>query len=306
MLALATLMDNETNMEMPMRYVLVTPARNEERTIGRTIAAVARQTLLPERWVVVDDGSTDNTAGVVRDMARRLPFLRLVSRSSDATYNFGSKVRAFSAGVRALAGLDYEFIGNLDADITLGQTYYETVMRRMLNEPKLGLAGGVRRYDHDGKRRYRVLSKPWSVCGAVQFFRRECFEEIGGLMPLKCGSEDALAEIVARMKGWEVRAFPDLVVHHHKRTGGNKGILSARFRQGQADSALRTHPAYEVAKIIYRLAEKPYVIGSLTRLAGYCAGNPEERIPEDVAVYHRQEQLTRLRSLFLRRLGVQR
>lgn len=305
MLALAMVMDNGTDMETPMRYALVTPARNEEGTIGRTIAAVARQTRLPERWVVVDDGSTDNTAGVVRDLARRYPFLRLVSRSSDATYNFGSKVRAFNAGVQELEDVDYEFIGNLDADITLGQTYYETVMRRMLQEPRLGLAGGVRRYDYDGKRRYRVLSKPWSVCGAVQFFRRECFEAIGGLMPLKCGSEDALAEIVARMKGWEVRAFPDLIVHHHKRTGG-KSVLSTRFRQGQADSALRTHPAYEAVKILYRLAEKPYVVGSLTRLAGYCAGNSEQRIPEDVAVYHRREQLARLRTLFMRGLGVQK
>ncbi len=305
MLALATFMDSGSDMEQPGRYALVTPARNEERFIGRTIAAVARQSALPERWIIVDDGSSDNTSGIVRDMSRRLPFIRLLSRPAGSGRNFGSKVRAFEAGVRELANVDYDYIGILDADITLGQTYYETVMQRMAAEPRLGLAGGVRRYDLDGNKRYRVLSKPWSVCGAVQFFRRRCFEEIGGFLPLKCGSEDALAEIMARMKGWEVRAFPDLIVHHHKRMGSGSGsILRARFREGQADSTLRTHPVYEAAKLLYRMAEKPYVVGSLTRLAGYCAGNPEGCIPEDVAVYHRREQLDRLRWLARKTLGL--
>lgn len=307
MLALATVMDSGTDMEGRGRYVLVTPARNEERHIGRTMAAVARQSALPERWVIVDDGSADNTSGVVRDMARRLPFVRLLSRPAGSGRCFGSKVRAFEAGVRELEEVEYDYIGILDADITLGQTYYETVMRRMEREPRLGLAGGVRRYDLDGRKRYRVLSKPWSVCGAVQFFRRQCFEDIGGFMPLKHGSEDALAEIMARMKGWEVRAFQDLVVHHHKRMGsGRGGILRARFREGQADSSLRTHPVYEAAKLLYRMVEKPYVVGSLSRLAGYCAGNPEGCIPEDVAAYHRREQIERLRSLALRSMGLGR
>src|SRR5262249_12191450 len=205
------------------RFVLVTPVRNEAEFIGRTIAAVADQVHHPVRWVIVSDASTDGTDEIVRHHVQMLPFIRFARRETVGKRDFSSKVQAIREGLRHLDEVDYDFIGNLDGDVSFARDYFSTLLSRCDGDPGLGIAGGLVYEDLGGSWRALPLSTDRSVAGAVQMFRRPCWESIGGYPLLRCGGEDAAAEIMARQRGWETRTFRDLQVYHHRRVGRNGG-----------------------------------------------------------------------------------
>ena len=255
--------------DLAPRYVLITPARNEASTIGRTIESVVNQSLLPRRWVIVSDNSEDATDDIVRKYQSQYKFIRLIHRDDHAGRDFGSKVRAIDEGYMHVKDLKHCFVGNLDADVSFGPQYFEMLIGRFLDNPKLGIAGGVTVdfYDEAPHERYASLD---SVSGSVQMFRRECYEQIGGYRPLAYGSEDALALHMARWKGWDTRAFPELPVTHHRRTGtASHSIWRARFDQGLAQYAMGWSPLFVGLRAFYRTIESPYVFGSIVRTCGY-------------------------------------
>ena len=124
-----------------MKYVLITPARNEERFISKTLDSVIAQTLLPERWVIVDDGSTDRTAEIVEDYAKRYQWIELIRRSQRVDRNFAGKADAFNAGFEQVRSLPFEIVGNLDADISFERDYFEFLVGKFCEFPGLGVAG---------------------------------------------------------------------------------------------------------------------------------------------------------------------
>src|SRR5256885_9445806 len=196
------------------RYVLVTPARDAAATIARTIASVRAQVAPPARWIIVDDASTDATADIVREHAAGADWIELVRRDPNRLPgDFASKVSAFRAGLARLDGERYDFIGNLDADIAVEPDYYQRVLAAFAERPTLGVAGGHVIEEFDGRRVPQRISAN-SVPGAVQLFRRRAFEDIGGLRPMRLGGEDAAAEILARMHGWESATLFELKVAH--------------------------------------------------------------------------------------------
>jgi poly-beta-1,6-N-acetyl-D-glucosamine synthase len=288
-------------------YVLITPARNEEAYIEKTIESVISQTILPKKWVIVSDGSTDRTDEIVSDYVARYDFIQLLRVAGDGNRNFGSKVNAFNAGYKQLEGIDYDFIGIVDADVSFDSDYYENVLARFEQNPKLGIAGGIFFDVYDGKshgKPHKALVSLNSVRGPIQLFRRRCYRDIGGYIPQKLGGEDTVAEVMARMYGWEVQSFPKLKGLHHRLTG-TEGltIWRARFRQGIVAYSLGYHPLFQIAKCLYRVAEKPSFIGSILTMCGYywSALRQDERIVStDFVKYIRQEQMHRLKSLFLR------
>src|SRR5262249_49208180 len=158
--------------------VLVTPARNEEAFIEATIESVVSQTVLPRRWVIVSDGSTDRTDQIVATYAARHPWIAFVRRPEHADRHFAAKVRSFNAGYEALHGEAFDVVGNLDADITFEMDYFEFLLGRFALDPKLGVAG-TPFVDRDATYDYRFTNIE-HVSGACQLFRRECFEGIGG------------------------------------------------------------------------------------------------------------------------------
>lgn len=285
-------------------YVLITAARNEQAHIENTIRSVIAQTVLPLRWVIVSDGSTDRTDEIVRGYANTWRFIELLRAGTHRTHSFASKVYALSQGARRFGQTAFEFIGHLDGDVSFGPSYFADLLERFDRDPNLGVAGGGI-YEWDGsKYSPRRENSIRSVAGAVQMFRRQCYDSIGGFLPLEHGGSDWCAEVTARMKGWRVQSFPDLAVYHHRAARGWVGRLRRRYQEGLMDFSLGSHPLFEIAKLARRLRSSPPVLGSLVRLCGFawaaCRG--EKRIVSNQFVlYLRAEQTARLRNFALRR-----
>lgn len=282
-------------------YALVTAAYNEEAFIERTIQSVILQSEQPQRWVIVSDASTDRTDEIVGQYSLQYSFIRLVRLGGDHPRNFAAQVHAINAGYAALGDICYDYVGNLDADITFEPTYYNRLLAKFDEAPSLGLAGGTIHEQYNGTFKSRKRNDPCSVPHAIQLFRRVCYEQIGGYRALPYGGPDTYAEVLARMKGWEVRMFPELPVYHHRYTASAGGFLRGRFRQGLADFSVGAHPLFEIVKCTSRVCERPFLLGSAVRLAGflysYCH-REERQVPEEFVRYLRTEQMAKLRGLF--------
>ncbi len=279
-------------------YVLVSPVRNEAKYIRFTLDSVVAQTHQPVRWVIISDGSTDDTDDIVRGYADKHPFIDFVRRESGTQRNFGSKVRAIELGLSRLSDVPYEFFGNLDGDISFGPEYYGQILQRFAADPKLGIAGGMLYDDIDGTWRRYVMSAKYSVSGTVQMYRRACFEQIGGYRPLHYGGEDAVTEGMARMHGWRVQTFEDLTVHHHRRVGTEgRGVLQACRDLGRREYLVGYHPFFALFRAASRMRAAPIVIGGINYAIGFY-GAPlrgmKPETPGDYVRFLRREQLRRL------------
>jgi hypothetical protein len=288
---------SEQRQNASKRYVLVTAAYNEEAFIEKTIAAVVAQTVPPEQWVIVSDCSTDRTDEIVRDYSGTHNFIQLLRITEEHPRNFAAQVNAINRGVKRLDHLGYDFVGNLDADISFSTSYYGQLLAKFEQNPRLGLGGGTILEEQRGQFRSRRSNRSRSVAHAVQFFRRECFESIGGYLPLKYGGPDWHAEVSARMKDWDVRSFPDLGVFHHRPTGTADRLMRHWFRQGRMDYSLGSLLLFEAFKCLLRVPEKPFFLGAVSRLAGFTWSNlrrDEILVSDEFVRFLREEQKERL------------
>ncbi len=280
-------------------YVVVTPANNEDPYIEKTIEAVVSQSLRPVKWVIVDDGSTDRTVQIVNEYLRKYDFIRLVKLRRAAGRSFKRKVAAFNAGLELLKGTEYSFIGNLDADVSFAPDYYENIIAEFKKDPKLGIAGGIV-YTKIGQKFVTHDTALDSVGGAVQLFRKECYDQVGGYLPLECGGVDAAAEIMARMKGWTVRKFPGNRVWEHRRTGSaGKGILAAKYNEGVRFHALGYSTVFYILRTVYKLQVRPFLIGSTLALLGFIYAKMRRypvHLPPQAVSYLRSEQMGKIRN----------
>ncbi len=291
------------------KYIIVTPVYNEAKYIGATIEGVIAQSVKPQLWVIVDDGSTDETADIIKEYAQKHEWIRYIYRPKVAgqTY-FGSNVHAIMAGYDQVKDLSFGNIAILDADISLPPTYYENVFECFEQDPKLGIASGIYENLINGTLR-RVLNDRRSTPKAIMVFRREVFEQIGGFLPLPDGGEDTAACIMARMKGWQTWSFPDIKVVHHRSTGlgDASSVLRARFGQGKNEYGLGSHPLFVFLKSIRRcVKEKPFIVSGLARFVGYiyvCVKRPPRQVPAEVMRFYRKEQVKRI--LCLNKIGHQ-
>jgi len=282
------------------RYVLVTAAHNEEATIGQTIASVLAQTVPPLRWVIVSDGSVDRTDEIVQNYADSHSFIRFLRIVRLPGRSFGSKVRALHAANRLLMDLSYEFIGNLDADISISESYFADLISRFSRRPQLGIAGGYVVEQENGAFRDRKQNRVYAVAHAAQMVRRECYMAIGGYAVLEYGGEDWHAQTCARMKGWEVEAFPELKIFHHRHTGEAGNLLRHKFRQGRMDYSFGSDPFFEILKCTVRIPEKPFFIGGMTRLAGFLWSlvcRDKRPVSDEFIAYLQREQKRRISAL---------
>lgn len=287
-------------------YALVTAAHNEEAHIERTIRSVTSQTVLPAKWIVLSDGSTDRTDEIVQRYAEDFSFLELVRLERDPQRSFASKVFAQNAGIRMLELEELDFIGFLDGDVSFSQGCFQSLFEKFQKDRSLGLAGGFIYEEVNGKFASVAGNRPWSVAGALQMFRRECYEDIGGFLPLKYGCVDTYPEIVARMKGWRTYSFPEVEVRHHRPTGGAVGVLRYRYRQGFADYSIGYHPIFEVARLVRQIPCPPLSLGPIVQLCGFLAANlhrEKRMVSPDLVSFLRKEQKERLFPFVHRRVS---
>src|SRR5258708_909797 len=279
-----------------LAYVLITPALNEARFIDQTIKAVIAQTIRPSRWVIVSDGSTDGTDDIVIGYAARHDWIELVRMPGRRERHFAGKVHAFNAGHARLKDMPYDVIGSMDADISFDEDYFSFLLGKLNQDPALGVVGTP--FKDRSTYDYRFVSIE-HVSGACQLFRRECFREIGGYVPVKRGGGDHIAVITARMKGWETRTFTEKVCLHNRPIGSAQhAALAARFRDGVSDYALGGHPIWELFRTVYQMTNRPRVAGGLMLMAGYlwaAIRRVERPVPPELVHFRRREQMHRLK-----------
>jgi len=294
--------DNNNLYSINCSYVLITPARNEEAFIEQTIQSVISQTVLPKKWIIISDGSTDRTEEIVAQYLARNAWIELLRMPEHRDRHFAAKVHCFNEGYEKVKNTQYDIIGNLDADITFKEDYFEFLLRKFIDNPKLGVAGtpfieGSSQYDF----RFTNIEH---VSGACQLFRRECFEDIGGYIPIKGGGIDWTAVTTARMKGWQTRTFTEKTCFHHRKIGtGDSNVLIAQFKYGQKNYFLGGHPLWQLFRSFYQMTNKPYFIGGLLILTGYIWGflsRMERPISKELMKFYREEQMERLKNIALR------
>jgi len=284
------------------RYVLVTAAYNEERYIENVIKSIVGQTIRPLRWIIVSDSSTDSTDRIVERYAAEYDFIKLHRLEDDHPRNFAAQVVAINAGMARLKADNYDFIGNLDADVSFESTYFAELLELFAADPGLGLAGGCICECQEGDFRPRPLNRESSVAHAVQLFRRECFQDIGGAyLALPHGGPDWHAVVHSRMNGWRVRSFEELTVLHHRPSNGATGWGRAAFRQGRMDHSLGTHPLFEIPRLIRRLKSSPVLLYAGVRLAGFLFSylkRDRRIVPNEFVRFLRKEEIERLTRPF--------
>lgn len=284
-------------------YVLITPARNEDAYIENTLRSVVSQTILPEKWVIVSDGSIDRTDDIVADYAENWSFIELLRVTGDRQRNFGSKGRAFLRGYERLEGLQYDFIGNLDADISFGHDYFEKLLAKFKQDATLGIGGGFLHEEIDGRFVPRVINRTTSVPNAVQFFRRACYEQTGGFIPLEYGGEDWYADVMARSLGWRVESFSDMEVCHLRRTLTSDNLLNIAVRQGKMDYSLGSGPVFEAFKCLVLFQKTKSISFAMCRFGSYllsCYRGEKRPVSDGFVRYIREEQSEKIRRALFR------
>lgn len=284
-------------MTKTSRYVIITPARNESRYIELTIRSMIAQTYPPLRWVIVSDGSTDGTDEIVCGYLADYPWIELLRMPERKERHFAGKVHAFNAGYDRVKDLEFDIMGNLDADVSFEPEHFEFLTGKMAENPQLGVTGapfreGSFQYDY----RVQNIENVWGGC---QLFRRACFEEIGGYMPLKGGCIDHVAVISARHHGWQTRTFTEKVCVHHRQMGtALQGSLAAKFKFGMKDYSVGNHPLWELFRTIYQMRHGPIVVGGLALGSGYAwslVRRKEIPLSPELVAFVRREQMQRLR-----------
>ena len=214
-----------------MKFYIVIPTYNEEKFISLTLQSIVKQTVLPSKVVVVNDGSTDKTEEIIQSFVEKYSFISLINKSSEAIHLPGSKViQAFNKGLETL-DVNYDFIVKADADLIFPSNYFETIINHFQSDSTIGMVGGFAYIEQNGEWFLENLTDKDHIRGAFKAYRKACFEQIGGLKPAM--GWDTVDELLCKFYNWKVVTDSFLQVKHLKPTGANYN-QAARFKQGEA------------------------------------------------------------------------
>ncbi len=259
-------------------YVIVTAAYNEEDSLDRLVQCVSRQTVKPLIWIIVSDGSTDKTDEIAQRHAAQTPWIRFLRREKSEQEQLRvekvapGKVAAIQMALASIKELDYQYFANLDADVTFEPSYCQRVLEKFEADNSLGLAGGMMvNILPDGTQAPGGFRNPEAVGGAMQMFRRRCYEDIGGYKPY--GHEDGIACAEAERKGWKVRSYPDIWAQHHTPYHGYAPTVRSKvptcFYLGMMNYVLRMPLWFDAILALRACCRRPFVIAGLSWIAGH-------------------------------------
>jgi len=277
------------------RYVVVTPVRDEEMYIEHTLRSVVSQTTRPVEWVIVNDGSTDKTGEIIDRYVGAHPWIKVVTRKNRGFREAGGGViEAFYNGYGEITTPGWEYVVKLDGDLSFGPGYFEDCFRRFIEDPRLGISGGSI-YNLENGVPVLEPCPEFHVRGATKIYRRECWEQIGGLKVLT--GWDTIDELKANMVGWNTKTFQELRLIQHKTTGSADGVWKNYVKNGLANYITGYHPAFMMLKCLKRLAERPRGIVSAGLLWGFLKGylnNVPQVDDKELIRYLREQQIHRI------------
>jgi glycosyltransferase involved in cell wall biosynthesis len=284
------------NQKYPdVNYVVVTPVRDEEAYLRFTLDSMVAQTVRPREWVIVNDGSTDNTGSIIDEYAAKHSWIRHVPRGNRGFRKTGGGVvEAFYEGYHQLQTTDWDYIIKLDGDLSFGPDYFARSFARFDEDPKLGIGGPYLYHILNGVRELEKCPE-FHVRGAAKLIRRACWEAIGGFW-VGMGW-DTLDEVKANMLGWKSRSFPEIEILHHRYTGEASGKWGNMVNYGKGDYATGYHPLFMLGKCAIRLMQPPYIMGSIGIMYGFLSGYLRKlpRIEDrEVIRYVRRQQMARM------------
>jgi len=252
-------------------YVLIMPTRDEEKYLQQTLDCIVRQTILPVELVIVNDGSKDRTGDIAEAAAQQHPWIHVVHRGDRGERKVGGGVvDTFYAGYDALRTTHYEYICKIDGDVTFPDRYFEDLMKRFEVDHRLGGASGKTWNPAEGDTLKEERMMDEMVAGQVNFWRRQCWEEAGGFV--REVMWDGIVFHRARMAGWKTRSLRDeelKIIHHRLMGSSHRSIYHGRMRWGRGQWFMGTHPLYIIASGLFRMRERPYIIGGLCIILGY-------------------------------------
>jgi len=280
---------------MSLRLVVISPCRDEARFVELTLRSVIGQTRRPDRWIIVDDGSRDATPEIVARFAADHDWIELVRRERGGHRQLGpGVVAAFNAGLAHLGDDPYDVISKLDCDLEFGSDCFARILDHF-SDSRVGMASGTTWLKVEDK----LVSErhaPYFVPGQAKFYRRACFKDLGGLQPVY--GWDILDQTDARRHGWLTLHDPDIPLIHHRLQGSSFGPVKGKIIWGWGAYAIGTHPLFAVSRGIYRMAERPWLIGGLAFLWGffmsYFRPKVERTRNEELVRYLRREQIYRM------------
>ena len=262
---------NPPAVAAPRRYLLVTPCRDEAKYARRTLESVANQTARPALWIIVDDGSADDTPKILAEYAAKHSWIRVIRREDRGFRKLGGGViDAFYHGYDTVNPDDFDYLCKLDLDLDLPPRYFEALMERMEADPRVGTASGKPWFRGDGDRRVSEMCGDENSVGMVKFYRTECFKQIGGFVRELMW--DGIEGHRCRMAGWVAVSWDDPEVNfEHLRPMGtsHKNWWTGRVRHGVGQWYMGTAPTYMLASALFRMTRPPVVVGGLAMLWGY-------------------------------------
>ncbi len=252
------------------RYCLITPCRDEAKYARVTLDAILKQTVLPALWIIVDDGSKDETPQILAEYAVKAPFIRIVRRADRGDRKLGGGViEAFYHGYNTVNPDDFDYVCKLDLDLDLPPRYFEILIGRMEADPRIGTCSG-KPYFRAGDRLVSEMCGDENSVGMIKFYRTECFKQIGGFVRMLMW--DGIDCHRCRMLGWVAVSWDDPEIRFtHLRPMGtsHKNWWTGRVRHGVGQYYMGTGLSYMLASAIFRLTHPPIVVGSAAMMWGY-------------------------------------
>jgi poly-beta-1,6-N-acetyl-D-glucosamine synthase len=284
-------------MPKPIKYIVITPARNEEENIAHTIQSMREQSILPLQWIIVNDGSTDGTKSIIDRSASDLNWVTPLHRP-DRGYRQqgGGVIEAFNDGYKSLQHSDWDYLIKFDADLSFDIDYFELCFEKFVANPKLGIGGGMICFEAEGLLHCESPKDPsFHVRGATKIYSRKCWESIGALF--QAPGWDTIDELKANMNGFNTYTFKDIPLRHHRFTGTVDGTWKNYVKFGISNYVTGYSPYFMLLKCLKRIFQRPHLIGPLALWWGFCKGyftSIKQVDDPDLIRYTRNQQWNKL------------